>query len=74
MDKKKFELVAFGILGLSLVYVPTKFCNGNRCISADWDLIFNLSGAQTVDFARLVIQLAVVAISLYGYWRYKYRV
>lgn len=72
MDKKKFELVALGVLALSLLYVPTKFCSGYHCIAGDWDLIFSLGGAQTVDFTRLIIQVVVVGIALFGYWRYKY--
>ena len=72
MDKKKFELVALGVLALSLLYIPTKYCNGSRCVAGDWDFIFNLDGAQTVDFTRLIIQLAVVGIALFGYWRYRY--
>jgi hypothetical protein len=73
MDKRQYEFIAIGFLALSLLYVPTKLCNGGDCVTADWSLIFNLNFYQTVDFSRLLIQVAIVAIALYGYWRYRYR-
>lgn len=74
MDKKKFELIALLILGASLLYVPTKFCNGRACISGDWIFIMDIFGNQFLDFPRLAIQVAVVALVLFAYWRFKYRI
>lgn len=73
MDKKKFELTAFAIVVLSLVYVPTKFCGPSYCVASDWDFIWAFSGAQVVDVIRLLIQVLFVLGALFAYWRYKFK-
>lgn len=72
MEKKKFELLAFGIWGISFLYVPTKYCQGDICISAEWEFIFSFYSAVVIDIPRLLLQVVFIGIALYGYWRFKY--
>ena len=72
MNKNNFEFVAILILALSLIYVPTLYCPG-QCIQRGWQVIFDIAGADRIDFGKLLIQTVFVSLVLFAYWTLKYR-
>lgn len=57
MDNK----LSWGIIILSLIYVPTQFCGSNGCRSRGHEFLFDL-GSKEVSITRLIIQIIVAII------------
>jgi len=54
--------LSWGIIILSLIYVPTQFCRANGvCISKGHEFLFDL-GSREVSITRLIIQVIVAVI------------
>jgi len=57
MDNK----LSWGIIILSLIYVPTQYCSSRRCTSSGHEFLFDL-GSKEVSITRLIIQVIVAII------------
>ena len=72
MNKDQFERVALVVIIASLLFVPTQFCNGFRCISAGWNFIFTTD--YSVDFIKLIIEELIIGLLLFYLWRNKSKI